>query len=156
MFWFFTGCITGELLGLRWRDITEKYVIFNQNRIKTNQGEIVKKGLKRQESRSFPINVQLQKILNDLERSKDSDYIFRDRKGKPLILNSLIKAWTRVLGGLELSYRRPYQCRHTFISLCLNSRKLSPAEVAKLVGTSPAMIYKHYLGTSGNTEVPIL
>ncbi|NEN92557.1 MAG: hypothetical protein F6K48_28135 [Okeania sp. SIO3H1] len=52
--------------------------------------------------------------------------------------------------------RRPYQCRHTFISICLNSGKLSPVEVAKLVGSSPAMIYNHYLGTSSDIEVPIL
>ncbi|NEN92561.1 MAG: hypothetical protein F6K48_28155 [Okeania sp. SIO3H1] len=57
---------------------------------------------------------------------------------------------------IGLSYRRPYQCRHTFISICLNSGKLSPVEVAKLVGSSPAMIYKHYLGTSSDIEVPIL
>jgi len=154
-FWFLTGCRTGELLGLEWSDIYPKYILFSKNRIVTSQGEIVKEGLKTQRRRKFPINSQLQDLLNDLGHKK-TGYVFRNKKGKPLILSTLVKAWAKVLENLELTYRRPYQCRHTFISICLNSRKLSPTQVAKLVGTSTAMIYKHYLGTSEDIEVPIL
>ncbi|NEP81387.1 MAG: tyrosine-type recombinase/integrase [Okeania sp. SIO3B3] len=157
-FWFFTGCRTGELLGLRWQDITDDYILFSHTRTETNSGEIFKKGLKQQDSRIFPVNIQLQEILSAVNLKSDlkSDYVFLDKRRNPVKLQNLVCCWKRVLEGLDLPYRRPYQCRHTFISICLNSSKLSPAEVGKLVGTSPAMIYKHYLGVSGNIEVPIL
>ncbi|NES67799.1 MAG: tyrosine-type recombinase/integrase [Okeania sp. SIO2D1] len=156
-FWFLTGCRTGELLGLRWQDVFDDYILFSYTRSGTNTGEILKKGLKQQNFRRFPVNSQLQEVLSAANLSSaKSDYVFLDRRNRPIKLQNLVCCWKRVLEGLELPYRRPYQCRHTFISICLNSGKLSPAEVARLVGTSPAMIYKHYLGVYGDIEVPML
>lgn len=153
-FWFLTGARTGELMGLQWSDIKDNYLIFHQTRNYTNTGEIIKNGLKRQHFRKFPINQQLSSLLAEIP--KQSNYVFTNKEGKPMTLKSLTSCWTRVLGKLEIEYRRPYQCRHTFITNCLSSGKLSPAEVAKLVGTSPAMIYKHYLGAPENIDVPIM
>jgi hypothetical protein len=58
-------------------------------------------------------------------------------------------------GGID-HYRCPYSTRHTFITLSLEKRLLGPSDVSQLskyVGNSAAMIYKHYLGRSGNEEL---
>ncbi|NES90697.1 site-specific integrase [Okeania sp. SIO2B9] len=153
-FWFLTGCRTGELLGLQWQDIKAGYLTFCRVRSQTNVGEVTKNSLKQQHSRKFPINQQLSNLLVSIPKSKD--YVFVNKVGKPISFSSLITCWKRVLSCLQIEYKRPYQCRHTFITDCLKTGKLSPSEVAKLVGTSPAMIYKHYLGAPENIDVPEL
>jgi integrase len=52
-------------------------------------------------------------------------------------------------------YRRPYQCRHTFISLCLEGG-VDAKDVARWVGNSPEVIYRHYAGNKRNLQVPEL
>jgi integrase len=52
-------------------------------------------------------------------------------------------------------YRRPYQCRHTFFTLCLEA-DIDAKDVAKWVGNSPEVIYRHYAGKKRDLQVPEL
>lgn len=144
-FWFYTGCRTSEILGLKWENIHSNYINFCEARVYSNLGEITKKGLKTQTKRIFPINKQLKSVIDALAKEKITDYIFVNHQGEPIHPSALITCWKKILLGLGISYRRPYQCRHTFITLALNNG-MNPHDVARICGTSPQMIYRHYLG----------
>lgn len=144
-FWFYTGCRTSELLGLVWTNIYPSYILFNQARCYTNTGKIDKKGLKTQSKRIFPINTQLKDIIDSLSQKKVDGCVFINCHGFPIHPGALITCWKRVLSGLNIEYRRPYQCRHTFITIALN-KGMKVHDVARICGTSPQMIYQHYLG----------
>ena len=55
-----------------------------------------------------------------------------------------------MLNQLGIEYRKPYQTRHTFITLALDNG-LDAKDVARLVGNSPEVIYKHYAGVRSET-----
>lgn len=48
---------------------------------------------------------------------------------------------------------KPYQTRHTFITLALDNG-LDAKDVARLVGNSPEIIYRHYAGNKQELFVP--
>ena len=63
----------------------------------------------------------------------------------------------------NIKYHKLYQTRHTFITAALETpiptpdgrtKMLDAKDVAKLVGTSPKMIYEHYAGASKELFVP--
>jgi integrase len=57
--------------------------------------------------------------------------------------------------GKVSEYRNPYQTRHTFITLCLES-DIDAKDVAKWVGNSPEIVYRHYAGNKRDLQVPEL
>ncbi|MEL6900247.1 MAG: hypothetical protein AAFP07_04785 [Cyanobacteria bacterium J06606_4] len=61
--------------------------------------------------------------------------------------------WQPVLEGLKIEYRKPYQTRHTFITLALE-HGLNAKDVAKLVGNSAEVIYWHYAASKREVAVP--
>jgi integrase len=72
---------------------------------------------------------------------------------------SKLASKTEAEGGID-HYRCPYSTRHTFITFSLETmgkqKLVTPSNVsqlAKYVGNSPAMIYEHYLGASGNEQL---
>jgi integrase len=80
--------------------------------------------------------------------------VFPGHKGDFLDPDALRKgAWTQVLQGLGLKARGLYQTRHTFITQMLK-RNASVQDVAKWVGNSPEVIYRHYAGYTRDCVVP--
>jgi integrase len=64
------------------------------------------------------------------------------------------RAWRTVLEGLPtIQYRKPYQTRHTFITLALENG-MTVSDVARIVGNSPEIIYKHYAGNKRELFIP--
>jgi integrase len=61
--------------------------------------------------------------------------------------------WKPVLAGLKIEYRKPYQTRHTFITLALE-HGLDAKDVARLVGNSAEVIYRHYADGKREVSVP--
>ncbi len=57
--------------------------------------------------------------------------------------------------GKIAHYRPQYQTRHTFITLCLDAG-VEVKDVARWVGNSPEIIYKHYAGNKRDLQVPEL
>ncbi|MGB3756307.1 MAG: tyrosine-type recombinase/integrase [Rivularia sp. (in: cyanobacteria)] len=171
---FFTGCRPSEAIALEWKHINEKYITFEQAITISSKGFAVKNGLKTQSQRRLPVNNQLREILSSIkpENNNPGDFIFKSKKGGIVDFGDFLNhAWKGdknhrgkqidgivtklVKQGVVSEYRKPYQCRHTFITLCLEA-DIDAKDIGKWVGNSPEVIYKHYAGSKPNLEVPEL
>jgi integrase len=150
-FLFFTGCRPSEACALKWENIyfEEKYFVFCESLVEGHWSN----SLKTQSQRRFPINEQLNIIL--LSQKQEYPTVFTSVKGNPIDLHNFAnKVWSPLLKNLSIEYRGCYHCRHTFITLCLDSN-VPIQQVAKWVGNSPEIILRHYAGLT-KTEVPVL
>ncbi|NJK73960.1 MAG: site-specific integrase [Oscillatoriales cyanobacterium RU_3_3] len=173
-FLFFTGCRPSEAIALQWKHVGDRFIIFEQAITIGPEGLTLKDGLKTQLHRRFPINAQLREILESIEPKdwKSDSFIFRSKTGKIVDFGDFLNhAWRGyknrhgkyidglvtqlVKKGLVSEYRVPYQCRHTFITLCLEAN-IEAKDVAKWVGNSPEIIYRHYAGNKRDLQVPEL
>lgn len=157
-FLFFTGCRPSEAIALEWQNISPdlKTVTFKQSATQSLEGVRVKSGLKTQASRKIPVNDQLKGILTRTKEKSPGVYVFPSPKGNLIDFHNFRnRAWTSILNTLKIPYRKPYATRHTFISLCLESG-IDAKEVARWVGNSPEIIYKHYAGNNLNISIPEL
>lgn len=158
-FLFSTGCRPSEAIALQWKHIASdfKHVSFEQAVIGTDTGRQIRKGLKTQERRRFPCNDLLTALLKSI-KPKDATpetLVFPSPEGKPIDLNNFRnRTWKAVLKGLDIEYRKLYQTRHTFITHALETGKLDAKDVARLVGNSPEIIYRHYAGNKRELFVP--
>jgi integrase len=160
-FCFFTGCRPSEAIGLQW-----KHIDFDNSVVKFRQAVVfgegyqptLKDGLKTQEKRDFPINNQLREILtaHKSESAKPNDFVFPAKEGGFIRVNNFANvAWRKVLESCGIEYRKPYQTRHSFITLCLDAH-IEVKDVAKWVGNSPEIIYRHYAAHLRSLAVPEL
>ncbi|MEB3886152.1 tyrosine-type recombinase/integrase [Lyngbya sp. CCY1209] len=163
-FCFFTGCRPSEAIALRWSDIAPDLTQLTfQSAIVTGKGGRKRcDKLKTEPSREFPCNNQVQAILRDVRersvyrRTSDSKIVFPSKRGVILdIGNFQHRHWKPILADLGIEYRKPYQMRHTFITLCLEAG-VEVKDVAHLVGNSPETIYKFYAGRKQGLSVPEL
>jgi integrase len=160
-FMFMTGCRPSEAIALQWRHISKdfKIISFEQAVIETGKGRKLREGLKTQERRRFPCNQKLQALLQSIKpaNATSDTLVFPGYTGGYLDTKSFRKSiWKLVLTGLAIEYRKPYQTRHTFITLALDSMYggLDVKDVARLVGNSPEVIYRHYAGNKRDLFVP--
>lgn len=147
-FCFFTGCRPSEAIGLTWGDISD-YIYFNKAAVHAGkEGIVTKSGLKTQKKRKFPINDQLRTMLGSIkpETAKPTDLVFGPGDGKYLSQASFRQIWRRILKNLGIPYRKPYQTRHTFVTMQVINNQTDATQVARWVGTSTRMIERHYLG----------
>ena len=173
-FLFFTGCRPSEAIALQWKHITEKFILFEQAITISESGYALKSGLKTQPQRRFPINDQMYSILSAIAPAKPctSAFVFKSKTGRIIDFGDFLNhAWkgyknrhgkridgiiTRLVKqGVVSEYRKPYQCRHTFITLCLEA-DIDAKDIAKWVGNSPRVIYEHYAGGNKDLQVPTL
>lgn len=158
-FLFSTGCRPGEALGLQFRHINfEKgHIRFQQVLSLDEEGRpVIVPGLKTQPYREFPINDQLREFLMGLKPTNPEGYLFLGSRGKFISLRNFARRhWYPVLRRLGIEERRLYQTRHTFITRCLKSG-LGAEDIAKWVGNSAEIIYRHYAGASPDIQVPEL
>jgi integrase len=157
-FLFRTGCRPSEAIALQWRHITLGYrsIIFDQAVTIGENGLQVKQGLKTQERREFPCGDGLKSFIALIEPNlKDpKQFIFRSPKGKLIdFQNFASREWKPTIKKLGIADRNPYQMRHSYITYCLDSG-LDAKDVAKLVGNSPEMIYRHYAGAKKDLIAP--
>jgi integrase len=138
-----TGFRPEEAVALQWADIKDNRIIVSRA---YSQG--ILKSTKTYESRNFPVNSQLGKLLQSLPRtqnlvfpSPEGGYInqhnFGERYWKPIV-KKLVAA------GKVGEYLPTYNLRHSWITRMLRSG-LDIATVAKLAGNKPDTIMKHYL-----------
>lgn len=157
-FLFNTGARPSEAIALQWKHVTSdlKFINFEQAVTVSEKGLAVKQGLKTQEKRQFPCNAKVQAILSSIksDNAKPDDLLFPSPEGKYIDFHNFRnRAWKTVLAGLDITYRKPYQTRHTFITLALENG-LDAKDVARLVGNSPEVIYRHYVGNRRELFVP--
>ena len=164
-FCFYTGCRLGEAAGLSWDDITDTQLYFHRKVSYDNsQGNILVEGLKTQKARLFPVNNQLSAILDDIKAypippnwngtGTSNRLLFVNWEGNVFSLEVLTRFWKKLLANNGIRHRKPYAMRHTFITQCL-TKGIPVATVAKWVGNSPPIIYKHYAGSMA-MDVPEL
>ncbi|MCC5635978.1 site-specific integrase [Nostoc sp. CHAB 5844] len=157
-FLFLTGCRPSEAIALERNHVSHdfRFINFDCAVVLTDNGLAKKAGLKTQEKRRFPVNQKLKPILKRLcDGKSNNDILFPSPQEKTYIDtdNFRKRVWKVVLDGLKIEYRKPYNTRHTFITLALESG-LDAKDVARLVGNSPEIIYKHYAGNKRDLFVP--
>lgn len=171
-FLFMTGCRTSEAVALKWKHINSdcSKITFLEAVVSVSSQKI-RKGLKTEERRDFPCNKSLQSLLLSIrpENYNNEDLVFPSVSGKEInshTFNAFVwkgsvnkgKRYIGIVQGLADEgkierYRSQYQTRHTFITLALENG-LDVKDVARLVGNSPEIIYKHYAGRKRDLVVP--
>ncbi|NJM22230.1 MAG: DUF3596 domain-containing protein [Richelia sp. RM2_1_2] len=158
-FLFMTGCRPSEAAGLEWRHIANDFgfIRFEQAVVVSESGLTCKKGLKTQKKRIFPINTRLAILLKSIKPVAvcDDAKVFPSKEGRWIdVHNFTNRGWKATLSKLDgIEYRKLYQTRHTFITLALKNG-MDVKDVATLVGNSPEIIYRHYVGQSREIVVP--
>jgi len=138
-----TGFRPEEAIALCWSDIKGNEIVISRA---YSQG--ILKSTKTYETRSFPINAQLDKLLKSLPRtqilvfpSAEGGHInqhnFGERYWKPIVKEL-------VASGKVEEYLPTNNLRHSWITRMLRSG-LDIATVARLAGNKPDTIMKHYL-----------
>jgi integrase len=171
-FLFLTGCRTGEAIGLRWEDVAEDFgqITFRYSYCRlSKQLKDLKTARTGNTSRKFPCGEKLRQLLREIYESKtnsyldEKDFVFH-RNGSPIIHDSFRGTWagqknkragiigTLIKEGKVKTYLKLYATRHSFITWQLKAGQ-TPANVAKLVGNSPEMIYKHYVSADDDAKV---
>ncbi|RCJ21002.1 integrase [Nostoc sp. ATCC 43529] len=149
-FLFFTGCRPSEAVALKWKHITNSVIQFRESVVVSEDGLVLKDGLKTQRKRDFPINLEVQAILDEIrsEETNPESLVFKSPKGKFIDHHNFAnRAWKSILTKCNVPYRKSYQTRHTFISLCLEAHINSTA-IGRWTGTSAKMIDNHYGATN--------
>jgi len=173
-FLFWTGCRQGECAGLRWCDVSLNCSKITFKSSYNNQLKILK-GLKTEgkgaQSRAFPCGPKLQNLLLTI-RPDNFDplaYVFCNKQGKPVDFGTFHMYWvgtvnrkqqvvgilpTLIKEGKVHQYLTPYATRHTYINFQLDAG-VNIANIAKLVGNSPATIHYYYESTRRDSVQPV-
>jgi integrase len=157
-FLFRTGCRPSEAIALQAKHISKDYrsITFCQSITISENGLQLKQGLKTQSQRVFPCGDSLRDFLMLLvgnERDPDL-FLFASPVGNFTNIDRFSnRHWRKTLKFLNIAERGIYQCRHTYITFCLDSG-MDAKDVAKLVGNSPEMIYRHYAGVKKDLMAP--
>jgi len=152
-FLFLTGCRPSEAIALRWEHIDAELtqITFCEARVYG-----ITKGTKTNKSRIFPINPKLRLLLTAIKSggTRSGDLVFPSKNGLVIDEHNLVRRqWNCTLEGLGINRRPLYNCRHTFISSCLE-KGVQVQQVAAWVGNSPKTIWEHYAGIITRQEVP--
>lgn len=172
-FLFWTGCRTGEAIGLKWKHVASDFstITFCQSvssRLK------VRKCTKNEVVRTFPCNSRLQMLLKAIKPDGVNleSLVFPAKREGTINYGSFTEnAWKggrrrddqKVQDGIVTKlvkegkvqrYRKQYNTRHTFITLCLESQTASVKQIADWVGDKPETILKHYVGKTNPGRVP--
>ena len=159
-FLFLTGARPEEAIALKWKHIKNNRIVFCEA-VATDLK--IRKSTKTHETRTFPINSQLQALLDEIKLDEVSSetLLFPARSGKEIDAhNFLNRVWKPVVenlvkDGKVKQYLPQYNCRHTFITMTLEAG-VTVVQVAKWAGNSPEIIMKHYAGTTRQVQVPEL
>ena len=142
---FFTGMRTGEVDGLKWKNIDfAKREILVRETLINGETEYTKTD---GSQREIPMFGQVYDALKTQYAATGhmSQYVFCNQLGQPLDHNNVTKrVWYPLLKSLGLTKRRPYQTRHTAATLFLASGE-NPEWVARMLGhSSTEMLFKVY------------
>lgn len=156
-FCFLVGCRPSEAIALEKSNVSFDWRQVNFTHAFTlgEQGRKRSKGLKTQEQRVVYISESARSVLKEAFNNSNTEIVFPGVRGSFLGYQTFLKSWKVVLQELNIKYRRPYQMRHTFITLCLEAG-VSVKDIAKAVGNSPQIIYKHYAENQAHFIIPDL
>jgi integrase len=139
---FYTGLRTGEILGLMHSDIDLHNRVIHVRRNIT-KGKITTPKTKKS-IREVPILDDLVPYLRTLPKSM---WLFPSTDGQPVKAFGRYRRqqWRDLLEECEITYRKIYTTRHTFIVSMLKNSNLSILEIAQIAGhTTTQMIIQNY------------
>ena len=143
---FYTGMRSGEIVGLKKRDIDFKDGLINIERSRSRFGESTPKT--KYSMRQVPIIKLLEPYLLELYDKHDNEYLFITQYNKPYRDTNVFvnQYWIPILKDLKIEYRRPYNTRHTYATNMLYNKIVAPVELACLLGHSNTeMVYNVYV-----------
>lgn len=143
---FFTGMRSGEIIGLKKEDIDLKNKMLKIRRTRSRFGETTPKT--RGSSRDIPILDSLFPLIESLYNLHDHDYLFKTQYNEPYRDTNVFvdRYWKPSLESLGISYRRPYNTRHTYATNMLYRNLVTPVELAQLLGhSSTEMVFNVYV-----------
>ena len=136
---FETGMRTGEILGLKWEDITKDTITLTRAMVRRRITDI-----KTSKDRSLFVSPRLSKMLQNHPRRFAGGYVFRNKHDNPCLdADTFNKAWKAALKQCRMTYRRAYICRHTRASEMLMAG-VEPAFAAKQLGHTTEMFLNTY------------
>jgi len=144
-FMFLTGVRTAEAIGLRWQHISED---FASVWIGESLSRGVRKSTKTNKARYIPLNDKLKTLLKARIPAdyQPDDLVFPSPDGLPIDdHNFRNRAWVKILEQTGIEYRKPYNTRHTFVSMCLEAG-MNPVVVASITGHDVQTLYRNYAG----------
>ena len=156
-FSFYCGCRPSEAIALEKKNLSAdlQRLTFSQAVVNGVGGRHRLPGLKTQSKRTVYCSEQIKEILEDAITRTPNQIVFPGIKGGLFGEKPFRKSWAVILSELGIDYRKPYQMRHTFITLALEAG-VSVKDIAKMVGNSPEMIYKHYAENVNRAVLPDL
>ncbi|MCL6434320.1 MAG: site-specific integrase [Leptolyngbyaceae cyanobacterium HOT.MB2.61] len=160
-FLFLIAARPGEAIALQW-----KHIDFENNLIQVSEAmgknlesspyatRKVRKETKTGETRYLPLSSDLRELLlaHKTVDAKPDSLVFIGARGKGVLdIRAFRETWKKVLNGLGLEYRKPYQTRHTALSNIAQNHGLLAA--AKVAGhKSLDMVSRHYARFTGDLE----
>ncbi len=119
---FFTGMRTGEIIGLKWKDVDWDERIIKVLRSR-RQGMETKPKTKSSIREVDILNALLPYLKKHQSYCGTNTYIFETYMGQPFNTCDKISShyWKPTLKRLDISYRNLYQMRHSFASLMISS-----------------------------------
>ena len=140
------GCRPGEAAGLRWGHLSE-----NCDRIWIGEswGRGERKPTKTNRSRAFKLSPDLVTMLRSRRppAALDDDLVFTSATGKPIDDHNFRRRhWAPALEAAGVTYRKPYNTRHSFTSQALD-QGWTISEIASITGNSEETILRHYTGS---------
>ena len=140
---FFSGLRTGELHGLRWKNLCLKNRSINvrESIVDGVLGKTKSTYSDRFVAMSDQVHDSLMRIFKNTE---NSEYVF-SRNGKPLTQSYITQCvWYPMLKQLNIPRRRPYTSRHTAASIWLASGE-NPEWIARQLGhKSSEVLFNYY------------
>jgi integrase len=150
-FRFFTGLRSGEVHGLKWKhvDFGSREVLIRETHQHGRTEYTKTDGSQREIQMSQPVYGALMAMrpdgFQDNPRQFEDQYVFRTRNGQPIDNSNFVdRVWKPLLRHLGLTYRRPYNMRHTCATLWLAAGE-APEWIARQLGhTTTEMLFRTY------------
>ncbi|WP_244152916.1 site-specific integrase [Pseudomonas peli] len=153
-FLFFSGLRLSEALALRWESVD-----WNRKQVhvcRTVALGVVEERTKTKSARYVLLNERALRALwfalnyaerrqQGVGRVKTTPYVFPPSKGQEYIkqTSNVHHQWRPTLKALGIRYRPPYNCRHTYATICLMSG-MNPAFISQQLGHSVQMLLSTY------------
>ena len=136
-FAFFTGARPGEIVALRWSDISNNMIFINRTSIQNGKMENLPKGGKK---RSFDLLKPLGDYLSTLDKKRDKIFSYK--------YEAYARSFSRFLVKKGFERNTLHSTRHTFTSLLMKSRE-DPTLIQYFLGHSSLnminKVYAHYI-----------
>ncbi|MCU9949809.1 site-specific integrase [Pseudomonas sp. PDM13] len=153
-FMFYSGLRIGEAIALQWDavELQKRTVrVFRvvalgevEERTKTHKDRTVLLNDRAIHALEFALAYAERRKMGE-GRIKETPFVFPPSKNSEFIkqTSDVHHQWRPILKGLGIRYRKPYNCRHTYATMCLMSG-MNPAFIAQQLGNSVQMLLSTY------------